>query len=243
MRTIVFALLVMAVACSPGYKIFGGEDCVPNSQPWQVYLTSNGEPWCGGSLINERWVVSAAHCKMPASNLTVHLGKHNVSVEESTEQRIGVEKVIPHPDFNEHTLNSDFMLIKLKEPAVCNEFVKPIPLATRCSCAGEQCLVSGWGLTEDGNPSVLQCLELPVLSKEQCVGAYDRRITENMFCAGFMKGGKDSCQGDSGGPLVCNGELRGVVSWGIGCAQEGYPGVYVEVCRYTAWTKNIIDNN
>lgn len=71
-----------------------------------------------------------------------------MSVEESTEQRIGVEKVIPHPDFNEHTLNSDFMLIKLKEPAVCNEFVKPIPLATRCSCAGEQCLVSGWGLTE-----------------------------------------------------------------------------------------------
>ncbi|XP_042596922.1 trypsin-like isoform X3 [Cyprinus carpio] len=243
MRTIVFALLAVAVACSPGLKIIGGYDCPPNSQPWQVYLTFNGEPWCGGSLINERWVVSAAHCKIPASNLTVHLGEHNVNVEEGTEQRIGAEKVIPHPDYNDQPFNNDFMLIKLKEPAIFNECVKPIPLATRCSCAGEQFLVSGWGRTEDGNPSVLQCLKLPVLSKQQCVRAYGSRITENMFCAGFMKGGKDSCQGDSGGPIVCNGELRGVVSWGKGCAEQGYPGVYVEVCRYTAWTKHVTDNN
>uniref|UniRef100_A0A671Q1D3 trypsin n=1 Tax=Sinocyclocheilus anshuiensis TaxID=1608454 RepID=A0A671Q1D3_9TELE len=237
MRTIVFALLAVAVACSAGKKIIGGYDCPPNSQPWQVYLTSNGQPWCGGSLINERWVVSAAHCKMPiyylASHLTVHLGEHNVYVEEGTEQRIGAEKVIPHPKYNDYTSDNDFMLIQLKEPAIFNEYVKPIPLATRCSSAGEQCLVSGWGRTEeDGNPSVLQCLKLPVLSKEQCVHAYGSQKTENMFCAGFMKGGKDSCQGDSGGPVVCNGELRGVVSWGKGCAEQGYPGVYVEVCFY-----------
>uniref|UniRef100_A0A672QTX5 Zgc:92590 n=1 Tax=Sinocyclocheilus grahami TaxID=75366 RepID=A0A672QTX5_SINGR len=121
------------------------------SEPWQVYITSNGQP-CGGSLINERWVVSAAHCKI-ASHLTVHLGEHNVYVEEGTEQRIGAEKVIPHPKYNDYTTDNDFMLIKLKEPAIFNEYVKPIPLATKCSSAGEQCLVSGWGRTEEGEIS------------------------------------------------------------------------------------------
>ncbi|XP_073702665.1 trypsin-like [Garra rufa] len=243
MRTILFTFLVVAVACSTGSKIIGGYECPPNSQPWQVHLTDNGQRSCGASLINERWLVSAAHCEIPASRLTAHLGEHNISAEEGTEQRIGVEKVIPHPDFNDQPLNNDFMLIKLKEPAIFNEYVKPIPLATRCSSAGEKCLVSGWGHTKDGYTSVLQCLKLPVLPRAQCERAYDGMITENMFCAGFMQGGKDSCQGDSGGPVVCNGELQGVVSWGDGCAKKGKPGVYTEVCRYTDWTRNIIANN
>ncbi|XP_067265125.1 trypsin-like isoform X1 [Chanodichthys erythropterus] len=246
MKTIVFALLSVAVACCTDDKIIGGYECPCNSQPWQAYLTDNGERWCGGSLINERWVVSAAHCQIPASRLTVHLGEHNITTEEGTEQRIRAEKVIPHPDYNDLPLNNDFMLIKLKEPAIFNKYVKPIPLATNCSSAGEQCLVSGWGnqnTTGVEYASVLQCLNLPVLSRSQCEDAYGSRITENMFCAGFLEGGKDSCQGDSGGPVVCNGELRGVVSWGYGCAQSDYPGVYVEVCRYTDWVRSTIDNN
>ncbi|XP_067265168.1 trypsin-like isoform X2 [Chanodichthys erythropterus] len=245
MKTIVFALLSVAVACCTDDKIIGGYECPANSQPWQAYLTDNGERLCGGSLIDERWVVSAAHCQIPASNLTVHLGEHNIT-EEGTEQRIRAEKVIPHPDYNDLPLNNDFMLIKLKEPAIFNKYVKPIPLATTCSSAGEQCLVSGWGnqnTTGVEYASVLQCLNLPVLSRSQCEGAYGSRITENMFCAGFLEGGKDSCQGDSGGPVVCNGELQGVVSWGYGCAQSDYPGVYVEVCRYTDWVRSTIDNN
>ncbi len=83
-----------------------------------------------------------------ASHLTAHLGENNVNIEEGTEQRIGAEKVIPHLKYNEYTSDNDFMRIKLKEPAVFNDYVKPIPLATRCSSAGEQCLVSGWGHTK-----------------------------------------------------------------------------------------------
>ncbi|XP_067245922.1 trypsin-like [Chanodichthys erythropterus] len=242
MKTVVFTLLAVAVVCSTGDKIIGGYECPPHSQPWQVYLTDECYE-CGGSLIKKRWVVSAAHCDFAFSRLIVHLGKHKKFVKEATEQKIGVEKVFRYPKYDDQTLNNDIMLIKLRKPAIINKYVKPIPLTTNCTSAGEQCLVSGWGKTGAGSASVLQCLKLPVLSKKQCKGAYGRRITKNMFCAGFMKGGKDSCQGDSGGHVVCNSKLKGVVSWGDGCAQPGFPGVYTEVCRYTDWIKRIIANN
>ncbi|XP_048024860.1 trypsin-2-like isoform X1 [Megalobrama amblycephala] len=242
MKTVVFTLLAAAVVCSTGDKIIGGYECPPHSQPWQVYLT-DGRISCGGSLIKKRWVMSAAHCNFAHSRLIVHLGKHNRSVNEATEQQIGAEKMIPHQKYDDQPHNNDIMLIKLRKPAIYNKYVKPIRLTTRCSSAGEQCLVSGWGRTGNGIASALQCLKLPVLSMTQCKGAYGTFITKNMFCAGFMEGGKDSCQGDSGGPVVCNGKLKGVVSFGNGCARPGFPGVYAEVCRYTDWIKDIIANN
>ncbi|XDV29450.1 hypothetical protein PO909_032577 [Leuciscus waleckii] len=242
MKIVVFTLLVVAVVYSTGDKIIGGYECPPHSQPWQVYLT-DGHYLCGGSLIKKRWIVSAAHCSFIRRQLVIHLGKHNVSVTEGTEQRIDAEKEIRHPNYNDQTLNNDIMLIKLRKPAIFNKYVKPIRLATSCSSAGEQCLVSGWGKTGVHTASVLQCLNLPVLSSAQCRGAYGAKITKNMFCAGFMEGGKDSCQGDSGGPVVCKRKLKGVVSWGEGCAEPDFPGVYTEVCRYTDWIKSIIANN
>ncbi|XP_008336629.1 trypsin-2-like, partial [Cynoglossus semilaevis] len=75
----------------------------------------------------------------------------------------------------------------------------------------------------------LQCLDLPILSDSDCRNSYPGMITNAMFCAGYLEGGKDSCQGDSGGPVVCNGELQGVVSWGYGCAEKDHPGVYAKV--------------
>ncbi|KAL1268772.1 hypothetical protein QQF64_034135 [Cirrhinus molitorella] len=227
MKTIVLILLLVAVVFSSGDKIIGGYECSPHSQPWQAYL-DDGKISCGGSLINQRWVVSAAHCIFLHDRLRIKLGKHDVSVVENTEQQMKAEKIIPYPSYNDRPKNNDIMLIKLKNPAVLNKYVNTVPLTERCSYTGEQCLVSGWGRTAAGPASALQCLDLPVLSKKTCTGAYGNKITENMFCAGFMEGGKDSCQGDSGGPLVCKGNLKGVVSFGQGCAKPGYPGVYVE---------------
>uniref|UniRef100_A0A8D0H3T6 Peptidase S1 domain-containing protein n=1 Tax=Sphenodon punctatus TaxID=8508 RepID=A0A8D0H3T6_SPHPU len=138
------------------------------------------------------------------------------------------------------------MLIKLAKPARFNAFVQPIPIANSCPVTGEQCLVSGWGnLLTSGvkYPDLLQCLDVPILSDSTCRSSYPGRITSNMFCAGYTAGGKDSCQGDSGGPLVCNGELTGVVSWGIGCAQKNNPGVYTTVCNYRSWIEETIANN
>ncbi|XP_065440954.1 anionic trypsin-like isoform X2 [Chrysemys picta bellii] len=138
------------------------------------------------------------------------------------------------------------MLIKLATPAALNSRVTAISLPSACVAAGTTCLISGWGntLSSGSNyPELLQCLDAPVLTDAECSGAYPGQTTTNMICVGFLEGGKDSCQGDSGGPVVCGGELQGIVSWGIGCAMQGYPGVYTKVCNYVDWIEETIAAN
>ncbi|KFW61553.1 Trypsin I-P1, partial [Pygoscelis adeliae] len=224
-------------------KIVGGYTCAENSVPYQVSLNS-GYHFCGGSLINRQWVLSAAHCYK--SRIQVQLGKHNLALSESTQQFISSAKVIRHSGYSSATLDNDIMLIKLAEPAQLNRAVQTVPLPTSCVATGTTCLISGWGNTlsnANSYPDTLQCLKAPVLSSKKCTKAYPGKITKNMICVGFMEGGKDSCQGDSGGPVVCNGQLQGIVSWGIGCAQKGYPGVYTKVCNYVSWIKATMSAN
>ncbi|XP_055065991.2 trypsin-2-like [Misgurnus anguillicaudatus] len=244
MKTIVFALLVVAVAASTDDgKIIGGFECAPHSQPWQAYLTYDGIRLpCSASLINEYWLVSAAQCYVTASRLVVHLGEHNLLSDEGTEQQSFVDLALQHPNYNNVYYNNDIMLIKLRTPAVFNNYVKPIPLATSCSYTGEKCLVSGWGDDGENYKSVLQCLNLPVISWEECEAFYRPSLTTNMFCAGDLKEGK-ACQGDPGGPFVCNGKLQGVVSWAYNCGSPSNPGVYVEVCHYIDWINDIMELN
>uniref|UniRef100_A0A452RBD9 trypsin n=1 Tax=Ursus americanus TaxID=9643 RepID=A0A452RBD9_URSAM len=235
-------------------KIVGGYTCKENSVPYQVSLNS-GYHFCGGSLINDQWVVSAAHCYkskgfpracLPNSRIQVRLGEYNIDVTEGNEQFINSAKVIRHPSYNSWTLDYDIMLIKLSSPAVLNTRVATISLPSACAAAGTQCLISGWGntLSSGSNyPELLQCLDAPLLSQAQCEASYPGQITSNMVCAGFLEGGKDSCQGDSGGPVVCNGELQGIVSWGYGCAQKNRPGVYTKVCNFVDWIKQTIAAN
>ncbi|XP_065532169.1 trypsin I-P1-like isoform X2 [Lathamus discolor] len=179
-------------------------------------------------------------------SIQVQLGKHNLALQESSQQVIRASKIIRHSGFNSETLNNDIMLIKLATPAQLNKAVQTVSLPTSCVAAGTECLISGWGNTRSSGsayPDTLQCLKAPVLSTSQCNSAYPGSITSNMICIGFLEGGKDSCQGDSGGPAVCNGQLQGIVSWGLGCAQKGYPGVYTKVCNYVSWIKATIAAN
>ncbi|XP_011796727.1 PREDICTED: trypsin-2-like isoform X3 [Colobus angolensis palliatus] len=224
-------------------KIIGGYTCGENSVPYQVSL-NYGYHFCGGSLINEEWVVSAAHCYK--TRIQVRLGEHNINVLEGTEQFINADKIIRHPEYNRKTLDNDIMLIKLSTPADISDYVSIIPLPTAPPAPGTECLISGWGNTLSSGadyPDELQCLYAPVLTQAECEASYPGEITSNMFCVGFLEGGKDSCQGDSGGPAVCNGELQGIVSWGYGCAQENKPGVYTKVYNYLVWIKDTIADN
>uniref|UniRef100_A0A8C0N456 trypsin n=2 Tax=Canis lupus familiaris TaxID=9615 RepID=A0A8C0N456_CANLF len=238
-------------------KIVGGYTCEENSVPYQVSLNA-GYHFCGGSLISDQWVVSAAHCYKSALNsefsgreseycrIQVRLGEYNIDVLEGNEQFINSAKVIRHPNYNSWILDNDIMLIKLSSPAVLNARVATISLPRACAAPGTQCLISGWGNTLSSGtnyPELLQCLDAPILTQAQCEASYPGQITENMICAGFLEGGKDSCQGDSGGPVVCNGELQGIVSWGYGCAQKNKPGVYTKVCNFVDWIQSTIAAN
>ncbi|XP_037640572.1 serine protease 53-like [Sebastes umbrosus] len=242
MRSLVFALLLGTVFATEDDKIVGGYECTPHSQPHQVSLNS-GYHFCGGSLVNENWVVSAAHCYK--SKMDIVLGDHNRWWLDGNEQIISASLVIPHPNYESWLVNNDIMLIKLSEPATINQYVKPVALPTSCAPAGVTCTVSGWGVTMSSaaDSNKLQCLEIPILSEEDCDHSYPGMITEAMFCAGYKEGGKDSCQGDSGGPVVCDGELQGVVSWGYGCAERNHPGVYAKTCIFTDWLQSTIASN
>uniref|UniRef100_A0A9J7X9H1 trypsin n=1 Tax=Cyprinus carpio carpio TaxID=630221 RepID=A0A9J7X9H1_CYPCA len=223
---ILLALFAVAYAAplDEDDKIVGGFECTKNGVQYQVSLNS-GYHFCGGSLISNRWVVSAAHCYK--SRVQVRLGEHNIDTTEGTEQFINSETVIRHPSYNSNTLDNDIMLIKLASTATLNSYVQTVSLPSSCASAGTNCLISGWGnMSASGSnyPSRLMCLWAPILSDTSCRNAYPGQISSNMFCAGFMEGGKDSCQGDSGGPVVCNNQLQGIVSWGYGCAQKNKPG-------------------
>ncbi|XP_069835951.1 trypsin-like [Dendropsophus ebraccatus] len=232
-------LLVLGLAAAAPIedddKIVGGYNCQEGSVPYQVSLNV-GYHFCGGALINTIWVVSAAHCNQ--KRIQVRLGEHNLKELEGPEQFVAASKVIPHPQYDPSVLDNDIMLIKLKKPVRLSSQIRTVNLPSHCETVGTLCLISGWGNTlSDGDnyPNILQCLKAPVLSDQLCHAAYPDQITKNMFCLGYLEGGKDTCQRDSGGPVVCNGKLQGIVSWGQGCALPGYPGVYTKVCNYVSW--------
>uniref|UniRef100_A0A674DE76 trypsin n=1 Tax=Salmo trutta TaxID=8032 RepID=A0A674DE76_SALTR len=219
-----------------------GYECRKNSASYQASLQS-GYHFCGGSLISSTWVVSAAHCYI--SRIQVRLGEHNIVVNEGTEQFIDSVKVIMHPGYNSRNLDNDIMLIKLT-PWLCPPAVPALaPLSSLWLGTKERMIerLILFCLSLGNYPNTLRCLDLPILSSSSCNSAYPGQITSNMFCAGFMEGGKDSCQGDSGGPVVCNGQLQGAVSWGYGCAQRNKPGVYTKVCNYKSWISSTMSSN
>ncbi|KFP27443.1 Trypsin I-P38, partial [Colius striatus] len=175
-------------------KIVGGYTCAESSVAYQVSLNS-GYHFCGGSLIDSQWVLSAAHCYK--YRIQVQLGKHNLALTESTQQLISSSKVIRHSGYSSSTLDNDIMLIKLSKAATLNKAVQTVPLPTSCVAAGTTCLISGWGNTLSSGiqyPDTLQCLKAPVLSSSACNEAYPGEITSNMICVGYLEGGKDSCQ-------------------------------------------------
>lgn len=235
-------------------RIVGGHHVKQvNMYPWVAALLYKGRFYCGGSLINEKYVLTAAHCvhKFDKKHLAVRLMDHDRSTPNETvlvERR--VDRIVKHKGYSARNFNNDIALIRLSEPInftkSANRDENPSPVCLPVegkSFAGYQGLVVGWGTTKAGGSTsnVLQEVDVPIMSNEDCKKtAYgESRITANMLCAGVTEGGKDSCQGDSGGPLkIVNGTnhyIVGIVSWGEGCAVKDYPGVYARVNRYLNW--------
>lgn len=231
-------------------RIIGGHVVAKYSLKYQGSIQAIGfgvkkpTAYCGCTLISEMWAVSAAHCWRPTNGMILVFGEHRLSVEEGFEQIINVSRIYMH-DFNYRNYNNDIMLLKLSEPAIINAVVAPAELPSYGDppLFMDWCTVSGWGVTSLYSPTPSDYLRaVDVEINPYCNFYYWGRVNQNMLCAGSRLGGKDSCQGDSGGPLMCNGKLEGIVSWGIGCANPYFPGVYTRVRNYVGWIYWVIYN-
>merc|ERR1712176_1385745 len=207
-----------------GGRIVGGSDAYHGEFPHQIALLRGGvggSLMCGGSLVSADRVITAGHCcdGQSASRLGVRVGSQNLYEDDEDQADIAVSRVIPHEDYDDWTISNQY-IGTISMPASMAEYD-----------AGTMCTVSGWGTTSEGGSlgRVLQKVDVPVVSDADCRDSYgSSSVYDSMICAGFPQGGKDSCQGDSGGPFMCGNELSGIVSWGYGCAEPGYPGVYTQ---------------
>ena len=211
----------------PWPMIVGGEQvdpaCPDCKYPFMVSVqwTGNwGGHYCGGSLVREDWVITAAHCMQgeSTSGTVVKIGLHNVNGTTGSETRY-IDEIIIHPNYNSNSLNNDYALLHLTQPSS----FEPILLVTDESHHEEPVMstVMGWGATSSGGWSSNVLLEVDVPIDDSCGSYSNSEITNNMICAGYSSGGYDSCQGDSGGPLIMTNdegeyELIGIVSWGYG---------------------------
>lgn len=234
-------------------RIVGGQDAFEGEFPWQVSLhIKNTAHVCGGSIINERWIVTAAHCVQDDVKIKysqpgtweVFLGLHSQKDKLTATKRL-LKQVIPHPYYNAYTYDNDIALMEMESPVTFSDTIRPVclPTATDTFPAGTSVFISGWGATREGGSgaTVLQKAEVRIINSTVCNQLMGGQITSRMTCAGVLSGGVDACQGDSGGPLSFpSGKrmfLAGVVSWGDGCARRNKPGIYSNVPKFRAWIK------
>ena len=246
-------LALPAVATTGGdTQIVGGGEATPGAYPFMAALVDHGASnahngqFCGGSVIAEMYVMTAAHCVRgsSASDIDVVIGRHDLSGGGG--ERIRVKKITTHPDYDHRRTVNDVAVLELTSATSA----PTIALDTDGSLdtPGRIVKVIGWGDTDSTPrfPPELQEVEVPLVSDQQCSDAYGSDLVGAvMLCAGdWADGGVDACQGDSGGPLFVHDGTEfvqlGIVSWGDGCALRRRPGVYSQVSALSGWVLDAI---
>jgi len=232
-----------------GGNIVGGSDAYYGEFPHQIALLRGGvggSLMCGGSLVAADRVLTAGHCchGQTASLLGVRVGSHNLYSDDEEQADIAVTKVILHEDYDDWTISNDICILEMADSAdLSSPVIATIALPSSMQEYPDHtmCTVTGWGTTTQGGQlaRVLQKVVIPTVSDDECRYPYGYdAVLDNMICAGFPQGGKDSCQGDSGGPFMCGDELSGIVSWGYECGEPGYYGVYTQTSYFIDWINN-----
>jgi len=259
--------------CAPvssSNRIVGGKEVNPKGKlPYQVFFQGcagmRGCSICGGTIVNKRFVLTAAHCyNSMFTTMQVIVGEHNVcdgnpqgSPNEGG-KLIKVKKMTLHPDYNSRTIDNDIAVLELAEDLTFTKKIKPacLPSSETKDYSGSASTVSGWGGTIGYGPNdqqpqqPRQCTLKETIVKllkgsDPMCSKYLKTSSSKIKLCAFAKD-TDACQGDSGGPLTVpeNGKytLVGVVSYGSGCASSSTPGVYVRVQGFLPWIKNLISS-
>ncbi|XP_055611187.1 trypsin-1-like [Uranotaenia lowii] len=204
--------------------------------PYQVSLQRNGKHVCGGSIISDKWILTAADCTAykNAKSFSVRIGSTKHAAGGQVKK---VAKIVSHPEYSIENSIYDFCLLELQDTIQFDNTIQTIKLTIKEPEAGTMALVSGWEATHVPWQlnAELRAANVPIINREDCNKEFAGRIHESMICAGFMdQGGRDTCRGDNGGPLAIDGQLVGVVSFTRGC-DGGYPGVYSNVAAVLDW--------
>ena len=234
-------------------RIVGGIEAKEGAWPWMAALVYTGMDsyngqFCGGALIDEEWVVTAAHCTEGSEPEDMEILLNTNNLANGSGQRFTVDQIIQHANYNPDTEDSDIALIHLTE----NAPYETIPLVesgdpNRLVIPLTDATTIGWGRTAEYGgyyPEELRQVTVLIVPPRIALRIYGvNGFTINMIAAGVPKGRKDTCTGDSGGPLMVmdrsgeNWVLAGITSWGIGCARPRSPGVYTRVSRFTTWVE------
>ncbi|KDR21542.1 hypothetical protein L798_01695 [Zootermopsis nevadensis] len=211
-------------------RIVGGEPAVPGEFPWLVSITRRGGHFCGGTIVNKRWVITAAHCmcsgpvELPVEHIRVVVGEHDLSKRETPPSReMGVRRLVLYPGYQCERFNHDIALLELDGEVGWSETAWPACLPQEISClnhfvagatsfSGREATAAGWGWLHEasaqgGRADVLQKVTLRVVDNDTCRNWYKSKgkktkVLDSQMCAGYEQGGRDSCWADSGGPLM-----------------------------------------
>ncbi|CBY07216.1 unnamed protein product [Oikopleura dioica] len=231
-------------------RIVGGYDSQREAWPFIVKIRVG----CGGSIIAANWILTAAHCCRVNDNrfLQVTVSEYDRRAIDQRARTINIKNKYLHPQYDPYMIQNDICLLELEDSIKFHQFAQPVCLPEKNSRIdkvplgqGALCYVAGWGRVGENENSarILQETQVPIINNTVTgieIQTRGRTINEDqVICAGYAEGGIDSCRGDSGGPLICVEDnkpmLRGVVSWGIGCARSGQYGVYTRTSSYIDW--------
>lgn len=231
-------------------RIVGGTDSADNAWPWMVYIQA-GPYFCGGTLIDENTVLTAAHCVYGISVGTIFatVGEDDLTIDDAV--KIGISKTYVHSDYNSTTYTNDIALLRLDSSVTTITPLARLDLTTteNAIAGSEGTTVIGWGSTVPYNADISVVADYPdflydallnLQTNNNCSASLANYDSSTMLCASQIN--TDACQGDSGGPLVYDDagtdKQIGIVSWGYGCADARYPGVYTRLAVYDDWINN-----